>query len=78
MGRFLVPLLLLLDEHGGTAFFRSKRLPFDAKQAPKAGIAGVRESISLPPGRYVVKALLHVAGTPSVGFAQGGWWCRRC
>jgi VWFA-related protein len=68
---YLEAMLYVFDEHGGTALFRSKRLPFDAKQAPKAGIAGVRESMSLPPGRYTVKALLHVAGTQSVGFARG-------
>ena len=68
---YVEAMLYVFDERGGTALFRSKRLPFDAKQAPKAGIAGVRESMSLPPGRYTVKALLHVAGTQSVGFARG-------
>ena len=68
---YVEAMLYVFDERGGTALFRSKRLPFDAKQAPKAGVTGVRESISLPPGRYVVKALLHVAGTQSVGFARG-------
>jgi VWFA-related protein len=64
-------MLYVFDEHGGTVLFRSKRLPFDAKSAPKEGVAGVREKTKLPPGRYVVKALLHVAGTQSVGFARG-------
>lgn len=62
--------LYVFDEHGGTVLFRSKRLPFNAKQAPHAGVAGVREAVSLPKGRYVVKALMHVAGTQSVGFAR--------
>jgi len=30
----------------------------------------VREPLSLAPGKYVVKALLHVAGTGAVGFAR--------
>ncbi|HEY6138263.1 MAG TPA: VWA domain-containing protein [Thermoanaerobaculia bacterium] len=67
---YVEAMLYVFDEHGGTALFRSKRLPFDAKQAPKVNVAGVREGVSLPPGRYVVKALLHVAGTQSVGFAR--------
>jgi VWFA-related protein len=68
---YVEAMLYVFDEHGGTVLFRSKRLPFDAGSAPKVGIAGVREHAKLPPGRYVVKALLHVAGTQSVGFARG-------
>ena len=67
---YVEAMLYVFDEHGGTALFRSKRLPFDAKKAPKASVAGVREAVSLPRGRYVVKALMHVAGTQSVGFAR--------
>lgn len=67
---YVEAMLYVFDEHGGTALFRSKRLPFDAKQAPKVNVAGVREGVSLPPGKYVVKALLHVAGTQSTGFAR--------
>jgi VWFA-related protein len=68
---YLEALLYVFDEHGGTVLFRSKRLPFDAKSAPKEGVAGVREKTALSPGKYVVKALLHVAGTQSAGFARG-------
>jgi len=67
---YVEAMLYVFDEHGGTVLFRSKRLPFDARSAPKAGLAGVREKTKLPPGRYVVKALMHVAGTQSVGFAR--------
>ena len=67
---YLEAMLYVFDEHGGTVLFRSKRLPFNAKQAPRVGVAGVREAVSLPKGRYVVKALMHVAGTQSVGFAR--------
>jgi VWFA-related protein len=63
-------LLYVFDAHGGTALFTSKRLPFNAKRAPAAGVVGVRETIHLPPGRYTVKALMHVAGTGAVGFAK--------
>jgi VWFA-related protein len=67
---YLEALLYVFDQNGGTVLFRSKRLPFDAKSAPKEGISGVREKTKLPPGKYVVKALLHVAGTQSAGFAR--------
>jgi VWFA-related protein len=67
---YVEAMLYVFDEHGGTVLFRSKRLPFDAKSAPKGGVAGVRETAKLPPGRYVVKALMHVAGTQAVGFAR--------
>ncbi|HEV2718460.1 MAG TPA: hypothetical protein VG323_00460, partial [Thermoanaerobaculia bacterium] len=63
-------MLYVFDDHGGTVLFRSKRLPFDAKSVPRVGVAGVRERIKLPPGKYVVKALMHVAGTQSAGFAR--------
>src|ERR1051326_5970481 len=66
---YVEAMLYVFDEHGGTVLFRSKRLPFNAR-APKVGVAGVREAVSLPKGRYVVKALMHVAGTQSVGFAR--------
>src|ERR1051326_4858912 len=68
---YVEAMLYVFDEHGGPLLFRSKRLPFNAR-APKVGVAGVREAVSLPKGRYVVKALMHVAGTQSVGFARGG------
>jgi len=67
---YVEAMLYVLDEHGGTVLFRSKRLPFDAGSAPRAGVAGVREKVKLPPGKYVVKALMHVAGTQSLGFAR--------
>ena len=67
---YMEAMLYVFDEHGGTALFQSRRLPFDAKKAPSAGVAGVREPLSLAPGKYVVKALLHVAGTGAVGFAR--------
>ncbi len=67
---YVEAMLYVFDDHGGTVLFRSKRLPFDAGSAPRAGVAGMRERIKLPPGKYVVKALLYVAGTQSAGFAR--------
>src|SRR4029079_2728280 len=67
---YVEAMLYVFDEQGGTALFRSKRLPFDAQHAPKVDVAGVREGVSLPPGRYVRKALRQFAGTQVVGFAR--------
>lgn len=70
---YLDVLLYVFDEHGGTALFKSKRVPFDPKSPPEARIAGVREHAPLPPGRYTAKALLHVAGTQAVGFVKSAF-----
>jgi VWFA-related protein len=54
--------LYVFDANGATAFTKTLRLPVDA--------AGIRERVPLPPGRYVVKVLVHAAGTASLGFAR--------
>jgi len=61
-------LLYVFDEHGGIALTDSKRIPFDAKSS--ATVAGIREAMKLAPGRYLAKALLHVVGTQSAGYAK--------
>lgn len=67
---WLEVLLYVFDEHGGTALFESKRIPFDPQSPPTVSVAGVRERAKLPPGRYIAKALLHIAGTNSLGFVR--------
>ena len=62
-------MLYIFDEHGAAALTKSLRMPFDPAKnhAPRAG---VHQTVPLPPGRYTVKALLHIGGTQSVGFAK--------
>ena len=55
----------VFDANGATAFTKTLRLPADA--------AGIRERVPLPPGRYVVKVLVHAAGTASLGFARASF-----
>jgi hypothetical protein len=63
-------LLYVFDEHGATAGFKSKRITFDDAARVAAGYVTVRETFPLPPGKYAAKALLHIAGTTSLGFAR--------
>jgi len=62
-------MLYVFDEHGGIELARAKHIPIDPK-TPAAPVAGVRQMVKLPPGNYVAKALLHVSGTQSAGFAK--------
>ncbi len=63
-------MLYVFDERGATAGFKSKRLQFDGAARVPSGYVTIREPFSLPPGKYVVKALLRVAGTSSLGFTR--------
>jgi VWFA-related protein len=63
-------LLYVFDEHGATAAFKSKRVQFDAAARIASGYITIREPFSLPPGKYVAKVLLRVAGTNSLGFTR--------
>jgi VWFA-related protein len=63
-------MFYVFDEHGATAGFKAKRILFDATSRVSSGYVTIREPFSLPPGKYVAKALLRVAGTNSLGFTR--------
>ncbi len=63
-------LLYIFDEHGATAGFKARLLQFDAASRVPSGYITIREPFSLPPGKYIAKFLLRVAGTNSLGFTR--------
>ena len=63
-------LLYIFDARGATAGFKAKLVQFDGTSRVPSGYVTIRESFPLPPGKYVAKALLRVAGTSSLGFTR--------
>jgi VWFA-related protein len=59
-------LLYVFNEAGGAVFGGTKRADLSAATEDVV----LRESLSLPPGRYVAKAVGRIVGTSSLGFAK--------
>jgi VWFA-related protein len=59
-------LLYVFNEAGGAVFGGTKRADLSAATDDVV----LRESLSLPPGRYVAKAVGRLVGTSSLGFAR--------
>ena len=63
-------LLYVFDAQGATVMAKSERVKFDARLKESKDPIVLRGKLDAPPGRYVVKAIAHVAGTQSLGFAK--------
>jgi hypothetical protein len=58
-------LLYVFNTDGTAVAGYTKRIPI-AQRAPIV----LRQKFVLPPGRYVAKAVVRIAGTPSLGFSK--------
>jgi VWFA-related protein len=63
-------LLYVFDPSGATVMSKSERIRFDARLKESREPIVMRAKLDAPPGKYVVKLVAHVAGTPSLGFVK--------
>jgi VWFA-related protein len=63
-------LIYVFDAQGATVLAKSERINFDARQKESKDPIILRGKVNAPPGRYVVKAVAHVAGTQSLAFVR--------
>jgi VWFA-related protein len=63
-------LIYVFDAQGATVMAKSERVKFDALLRETKEPVILRGKLDAPPGRYVVKAVAHIAGTQSLGFAK--------
>ena len=63
-------LLYVFDAQGATVMAKSERITFDARLRQEKAPVILRGKFDAPPGRYVVKAVAHIAGTQSLAFVK--------
>ena len=67
---YVEALLYVFDAQGATVMAKSERIPFDARLKQEKAPVILRGKLDAPPGRYVVKAVAHIAGTQSLAFVK--------
>jgi hypothetical protein len=63
-------LIYVFDSKGATVMAKSERINFTGALRDNKAPVILRGKFDAPPGRYVVKAVAHIAGTQSLGFAK--------
>ena len=63
-------LIYVLDEHGVTAGFKSKRVSLTGPARVPTGYLTLREPFELPKGNYTAKVLLRITGTRALGYVR--------
>ncbi|HXH92455.1 MAG TPA: VWA domain-containing protein [Thermoanaerobaculia bacterium] len=63
-------LIYILDEHGSTVGFKSKRVSLTGPARVPTGYLTLREPFELPPGKYTAKVLFRIMGTRVLGYVR--------
>lgn len=69
-GPHIDALLYVFNSKGETVASKGKRIAFDPQRDDTIGDVELRQKFDLPPGAYIVKVLLRIGGSNSLGFAR--------
>jgi len=66
-------MLYVFNKDGNAVLAKQKRITFDQKMREQHGPIVIGQKLALPPGEYTAKAITHIGGTNSVGFAKASF-----